>query len=354
MGVAIGEHILDLTGLETTGALASHIFQGGTLEPFLAIGRGHWGQVRSRLFELLEQASSDQVRVLQHLVEMKDAVMHLPCRIGNYVDFYSSIDHAVNVGRILRPGTEPLMPNWRHMPIGYHGRAGTIVVDGTPIRRPSGQRAQGDFGPTRRLDFELEVGFITGSGRSLGEPVPAADAESHIFGLVLLNDWSARDIQAWEYQPLGPFLGKSFATTVSPWVVPLEALAPFRTPPGAQDPPPLPYLRPAGLGLDVNLEVAINGNIVTRSNTRLLYWTMSQQLAHATSNGATFEPGDLFASGTVSGPTPGSQGSLLELTNNGQHGGYLEDDDTVVLTGWAGGEDHPRVGFGSCKGTVAG
>jgi fumarylacetoacetase len=290
--------------------------------------------------------------------------MHMPCRIGNYVDFFSSLEHATNTGRILRPGGEPLTPNWRHLPIGYHGRAGSIVVDGTPIRRPKGQRrtAEGPaFGATSKLDFELEVGFITGQGPELGASVTSADAETYILGLVLVNDWSARDIQAWESQPLGPFLGKSFGTTISPWVVPLAALAPHRTKPRVQDPPPLPYLTPAGNGINLALTASVNGAIVTRSNLKNLYWTMSQQLVHATSNGATFAPGDLFASGTVSGSTPGSQGSLLELTSdgvepirleNGQTRGYLEDGDTVILSASAGGARSPRIGFGTCGGTI--
>lgn len=352
VGVAIGDQILDLSALESTGDLASQMFRNGTLNIFLAQGQGTWTDLREGLFDLLVSSSDRQKRLRPHLVAQADAVMHLPCRFGDYVDFYSSLEHATNVGRILRPGSEPLTPNWRHMPIGYHGRSGTIVVDGTAVQRPHGQRGPGDFGPTQRLDFELEVGFIT--GRSPGRPVPAAEAEEHIFGLVLVNDWSARDIQSWEYQPLGPFLGKSFATTISPWVVPLEALAPFRIDPPDQNPPPLPYLTPPGKGLDIDLEVAIHDTIVTRSNTRYLYWTMSQQLAHATSNGAISGAGDLFASGTISGSIPGSLGCLLEMTNNGQEGNYLSDGDTVTITGRAGGGDRPRIGFGFCRGTVVG
>jgi fumarylacetoacetase len=354
VGVAIGDHVLDLTALEASGILRSHIFQGGSLEPFMASGGALWGQVRERVTELLDQRTGPTPAIEECLVDRKDVTMHLPCRIGDYVDFYSSIDHARNVGRIFRPDSDPLPPNWRQMPIGYHGRSGTIVVEGTTIRRPHGQRALNDYGPTARLDFELEVGFLTGSGREPGEPVPPGEAESHIFGLVIVNDWSARDIQAWEYQPLGPFLGKSFATTVSPWVVPLAALEPFRLPSPTQEPVPLPYLLPAGPGLDLRLEVAVNGQVVTRSNTRHLYWTMSQQLGHATSNGATFRPGDLFASGTVSGPDPGSEGSLLELTKNGTRGAYLRDGDEVAFTASAGGDGRPRIGFGACRGTVEG
>jgi fumarylacetoacetase len=343
VGVALGDRILDLTAL---GGFEG-IFQSGTLEPLIGAGFDAWSQVRSHIFDLIESTRLDD-----YFVPITEAVMQLPCRIGNYVDFFSSLEHATNTGRILRPDTEPLTPNWRHLPIGYHGRARSVVIDGTAIRRPHGQRGPGDFGPTRRLDFELEVGFITGPGPALGTSVTAAEAEHYIFGLVLVNDWSARDIQAWESKPLGPFLGKSFSTTISPWVVPLAALEPYRVDPPVQDPPPLPYLTPAGKGVDVHLEAAINGTVVTRSNLRYVYWTMSQQLAHATSNGASFGPGDLFASGTVSGPTPQSWGCLLELTENGKTGGYLEDGDTVTLTARAGGDGRPRIGFGVCSGTI--
>lgn len=355
VGVAIERHILDLAVLPEFGGL----FETGTLEPFLAAGHGVWSAVRQEVIDFLKSGDPEP-----HLTPIEQAEMHLPCRIGNYVDFFSSLEHATNAGRILRPDTEPLTPNWRHLPIGYHGRAGSIVVDGTPIRRPRGQRRTPDgpsFGPSTKLDFELEMGFITGQGPELGGSVTTVEAETYIFGLVLVNDWSARDIQAWESQPLGPFLGKSFGTTISPWVVPLAALAPYRAKPPVQDPPPLPYLTPAGKGTNLELSAAINGAVVTRSNLKNLYWTMSQQLAHATSNGATFAPGDLFASGTVSGSTPKSQGCLLELTSNGaepisledgQRRGYLEDGDTVALSAWAGGGRKPRIGFGPCGGTI--
>ena len=355
VGVAIDQHILDLAALSEFGGL----FEAGTLEPFLAAGHGVWSSVRQEVIDLLTSGNPEP-----HLTPMDQAEMHLPCRIGNYVDFFSSREHATNTGRILRPGTEPLTPNWPYMPIGYHGRAGSVVVDGTPIRRPKGQRraAEGpSFGVSTKLDFELEVGFITGQGPELGGSVSSAEAETYILGLVLVNDWSARDIQAWESQPLGPFLGKSFGTTISPWVVPLAALAPHRAKPPVQDPPPLPYLTPAGQGINLELTASINGAVVTRSNLRNLYWTMSQQLAHATSNGATFAPGDLFASGTVSGSAPGSRGCLLELTSNGaepitlengQVRGYLEDGDTVMLSASVGGKRTPRIGFGTCGGTI--
>jgi fumarylacetoacetase len=320
VGLGDGLTVTDLTG-------ASPLFDGGSLDGLLAAGPEAW--------ERVHQVAASHPGPVHSL---DSVTTHLPCRFPDYVDFYSSIHHAVNVGRILRPGSEPLPPNWRHLPIGYHGRSGTIVVDGTPIRRPAGQRGPGDFGPTLRLDFELEVGFITG-GRA--GPIPVEECERHIFGLVLVNDWSARDLQAWEYQPLGPFLGKSFATTVSPWVVPLFELAGRRLDPPAQDPPPLPYLTPPGSGIDLPLRVTVNGTTVTRSNYRHLYWTISQQLAHATSNGASISPGDLFASGTISGPTTDSLGCLLEMG-----GPYLADGDTVTISS--------LPVFGTCSGTVVG
>ncbi len=327
VGALAGSDIVDLS--DSFGG----IFKKGNLDLFLAAGPQVWQEVTSALDQ---QVGADRI-------PLAAATMHLPCTIGDYVDFYSSPYHATNVGRIFRSGAEPLPPNWRHLPIGYHGRSGTIVVDGTPIRRPSGQRGKDDYGPTRRLDFELEVGFITGTGPT--GPIPVEEAEHYIFGLVLLNDWSARDIQAWESQPLGPFLGKSFATTISPWVVPLTSLTAHRIDPPTQDPPPLPYLTPAGKGIDLGLEVAVNGAIICRSNFRHLYWTMSQQLAHATSNGATVRAGDLFGSGTVSGPEPGSLGCLLEITENGNQGDYLQDGDTVTLRSDL---------LGSCTGMVVG
>ncbi len=311
--------------------MVSTLLEGDSLLPLLAAGQAAWEEVLANL----ERALPDLPRL-----PLSEATMHLPCPIGDYVDFYSSLHHAQNVGRIFRPTSDALPPNWRHLPIGYHGRSGTIVVDGTPISRPSGQRAEGDFGPTHRLDFELEMGFLTGNGPGM---IAVTAAEEYIFGLVLVNDWSARDIQAWEYQPLGPFLGKSFATTISPWVVPLRDLAERRVAAVPQDPEPLPYLRPPGEAIDLDLEVRLNEQVISRSNLRHLYWTMSQQLAHATSNGATIRAGDLFASGTISGPSPDSLGCLLEIT--GGKGPFLQDEDTVVIS--AG-----RVEFGLCAGIV--
>ena len=298
-----------------------------SLQPLLEAGASVW-------ISVIEDAAAADLDELTGPLDMT-----LPCPIGDYVDFYSSIHHATRVGQIFRPNADALTPNWRHLPIGYHGRSGTLVVDGTPIIRPMGQLGPGEFGPSQRLDFELEMGFLTGPGPGR---IPVEEAESYIFGLVLLNDWSARDIQAWEYQPLGPFLGKSFATTISPWVVPLSQLEEYRIPAPTQDPVPLPYLTPSGRGLDLELTVKVNEQTLTRSNSSNLYWTMSQQLAHATSNGAHLRAGDLFASGTISGPEPESRGCLLEITSNTR---YLEDGDIVTLaTGL------PE--FGRCSGVV--
>jgi fumarylacetoacetase len=282
--------------------------------------------------------------------------------VGDYVDFYSSLEHATNLGRLFRPEGDPLLPNWRHLPVGYHGRSGTVVVSGTPLVRPCGQTKGPDdteprFGPTRRLDIELELAFVVGVGSGLGAPVPASAFRDHVFGVVLVNDWSARDIQAWEYQPLGPFLGKSFATSMSAWVTPLALLEDRFVAPPVQEPEPLPYLRaPGDWALDLELEVELSGTVVSRTNASGLYWTMPQQLAHATVNGAAVSTGDLFASGTISGSEHGSQGSLIELTQNGAHpirlgdGStrvFLEDDDEVILRGRAGGLE-----FGEVRGTI--
>jgi fumarylacetoacetase len=300
------------------------------------------------------------------LVPMADVELLLPVRVGDYIDFYSSLAHAENAGRILRPDAPELPPAWRHLPIGYHGKTGTITVSGTSVRRPRGFTGPGTFEESAKLDFELEVGFVTGPGPDPGRPLTADEASRSIFGVVLVNDWSARDLQAFEARPLGPFLGKSFATSVSPWVVPMSALDGARVPPPEQDPPPLSHLRAAEpWGLDLELEVAVvRGDSITRvsaTNFSHQYWTMPQQLAHATSNGATFRAGDLFASGTVSGPGAGEQGSLLELTWGGTKplsltGGatlaYLEDGDEVVMRGTARGRDGNRIGLGEVRGAI--
>ncbi|HEY4603375.1 MAG TPA: fumarylacetoacetase, partial [Blastococcus sp.] len=301
------------------------------------------------------------------LLPRADVHLHLPLEVADYVDFYSSLTHAENVGRIFRPGSAPLTPNWRHLPVGYHGRAGTVRVSGTPVMRPRGQRAEAggapSFGPSRRLDFEAEVGFVVGVPSELGRPVPVGAFPDHVFGVCLLNDWSARDIQSWEYVPLGPFLGKSFLTSVSPWVVPLAALEAARVRPPDREPQPLPYLDDEGRpwGLDLALEVRLNGELISRPPFREMYWTPAQQLAHLTVNGASLRTGDLFASGTVSGPARDQYGSLLELSWNGAtpltmaDGGsraFLEDGDVVSITATAPGPDGARIGFGEVTGLI--
>ena len=299
--------------------------------------------------------------------------MHLPVEVADYVDFYASEHHATNVGRIFRPDSEPLTPNWKHLPIGYHGRAGTVVVSGTDVVRPSGQRKPQSadaptFGPSIRLDIEAELGFVVGGSSALGEPVSLEDAADHLFGVVLLNDWSARDIQAWEYVPLGPFLGKSFATSISAWVVTLDALEAARVPLPGQDPEPLPYLRGSttdagstAFGLDVHVEVDWNGTVVSRPEARDLYWSATQMVAHMTVNGATLRDGDLFGSGTISGTDRGTRGSFLELSWSGQEPvslddgttrSFLEDGDTVVLRGSAPGPGGSVIGLGEVSGTI--
>ena len=349
VGFRVGGGILDLAADGRDG-----VFAAPSLNAFLAQGRLVWEAVLDR--------AQTQVANGADLVPLEEVSVHLPFEPGDYVDFYSSLEHATNLGRLFRPDSEPLLPNWRHLPVGYHGRSGTVVVSGTPVVRPCGQASgPGDaaprFGPSTRLDFELELGLVVGVGSGLGEPVPARAFRDHVFGVVLVNDWSARDLQAWEYQPLGPFLGKSFATSVSGWVTPLALLEDRFVPGPAQDPTPLPYLRSPGCwALDVDLEVELGGTVVSRTNARGLYWTMPQQLAHATVNGASLRTGDLLASGTISGPDPGSEGSLIELTWNGTRPirlgdgstrGFLEDGDEVVLRGRAG-----EVDLGEVRGTV--
>jgi fumarylacetoacetase len=317
--------------------------------------------VRAWLTGLLtDEAARDLVE--PHLVPVDEVTLGMPFEVADYVDFYCSIEHASNVGRILRPDDEPLKPNWRHLPVGYHGRAGTVVVSGTPVRRPSGQRPEAggapSFGPSRRLDIEAEVGFVVGSPTVLGEPVPTSAFADHVFGVALVNDWSARDIQAWEYVPLGPFLGKSFATSISGWVTPLEALAAAWMDLPGQDPEPLDYLRVQGpAGLDIDLEVVLDGEVVSRPPYASMYWSPAQMLAHLTVNGASLRAGDLFASGTVSGPERHQRGSLLELSWGGQEplaGGrtFLEDGDTVVLRATAPGSGGGRIALGEVTGTV--
>jgi fumarylacetoacetase len=327
------------------------LFRHASLNALMAAGPDAWA-------DAIERARAhDGPRT-----PLPSATMLLPFEVADYVDFYSSLEHASNLGRLFRPDSEPLLPNWRHLPVGYHGRAGTVAVSGTDVVRPRGQlmlpgSGAPVFEPSRRLDIELELGFVVGVPSRRGEPVPAAGFADHVFGVVLVNDWSARDIQAWEYVPLGPFLGKSFLTSISAWVTPLALLDDRRRAAPEQDPAPLPYLAGGGdWALDIDLEVELNGTIVSRGNARTLYWTMPQQLAHATVNGASVRTGDLMASGTISGSTPGSEGSLIELTRNGAEPlrlddgterSFLEDGDTVILRGRAG-----SLELGDVRGTV--
>jgi fumarylacetoacetase len=331
----VDDRVVDLSGFDP-------VFAAPSLNDFIARGPAFWRETADRLKGGKE---GEPVSGLD---------LGMPFEVADYVDFYSSLAHATNVGRMFRPDAEPLLPNWRHLPVGYHGRAGTVVPSDTPVRRPSGQRPPGPvFGPTERLDIELEAGFVVGVPTRMGEPVPVERALDHLFGMVLVNDWSARDIQAWEYQPLGPFLGKSFATSVSHWVVPLDELADRRVPAEPQEPEPLDYLRGEPWAYDIPLEIELNGTVIARTNTRHLYWSAAQQVAHLTANGASLRVGDLLATGTISGPEREERGSLLELSWNGaepielEDGStrtFLEDGDEVVLRGEPLGEVRGRIG----------
>lgn len=353
--VRIGDFALDLDRAEATGlVLAANSLREPNLDSFLALGPAHWSAVRARLIELLEDpAQRDAVEPM--LIPLDQVTNQLAWNVADYVDFYSSEHHASNVGQIFRPGQPALLPNWKHLPIGYHGRAGTVVVSETPVIRPSGQRAAGDFGPSRRLDIEAEVGFVVGVGSELGKPVAWQDFAEHVFGVVLVNDWSARDIQAWEYVPLGPFLGKSFATSVSAWITPLAALERSWTSAPTQDPAVLPYLADDRRALDLEISVDWNGHEVSRPPYASMYWTPAQQLAHMTVNGASLRTGDLFASGTVSGPSRAQVGSFLELSWGGsepvtvgsERRTYLADGDTVTLRARAG-----SIELGSVAGRI--
>ena len=368
LGVRIGDQVLDLAPAAAADQLeVGHVFEAGSLNPLLELGRSAWSSVRTWLTGLLTEETGRHL-VEPHLVPVEEVTVRMPFEVADYVDFYCSVDHASNVGRIFRPDDEPLTPNWRHLPIGYHGRAGTVVVSGTGVRRPHGQRraaAGGSptYGPSTRLDLEAELGFVVGAGTRIGERVPVDAFSDHVFGVTLLNDWSARDIQAWEYVPLGPFLGKSFATSVSAWVTPLDALAAARVDLPGQNPQPLDYLRgPPGGGFDIDLEVLLNGETVSRPPYASMYWSPAQMLAHLTVNGASLRTGDLFASGTVSGPEPGQRGSLLELcwggaepfTAAGQQRTFLRDGDAVTLraTATAPGALGGRLALGEVTGTV--
>lgn len=363
VGVAIGDHVLDACRLDLP--FAADLAQP-TLNPFMARGFEAWAAVRERLVELLTD-ESHRPAVAPHLLPRAGVTLRMPFAVADFVDFYSSEDHATNLGRLFRPDSPPLLPNWKHLPVGYHGRAGTVVVSGTPIRRPSGQRKAADsptptFGPSTRLDIEAELGFVVGAPSAHGTPVSTSDFGRHVFGVVLVNDWSARDLQAWEYVPLGPFLGKSFATSISAWVVPMAALAAARINPPVQEPEPLPYLRVGERwGLDIELEVEWNGTIVSRPPASRLYWTGPQQLAHLTANGASLRTGDLFATGTISGPDRTQRGSFIELCWNGTQpitladGSeriMLADGDVVTLRASAPGVHANRIGWGELSGAV--
>ncbi|MBK6894454.1 MAG: fumarylacetoacetase [Flavobacteriales bacterium] len=376
----IGNHVIDLQALAQADLLndlgiETAVFDAPVLNPLMKHGKPAVRQLRRHLMELFRadngflKERTDTVN--EAVLPMTEVTMHLPVEVGDYTDFYSSREHATNVGTMFRGADNALMPNWLHLPVGYHGRASSIVVSGTDIQRPKGQmRPKPDeppvFGPTNQLDIELETAFITFEGRPLGEHIEADEAEDFIFGMVLFNDWSARDIQSWEYVPLGPFLGKNFGSSMSPWVVTLDALEPFRTATPKQDPMPLPYLRTSGEhSFDIALEASIipnNGEetVICRSNFKYLYWSMPQQLAHHTVNGCNVRAGDVMASGTISGPVPESYGSLLELTwrgtkpltlKDGSDRKFLEDGDTVVIRGH-GERDGVRIGFGEVRGEI--
>ena len=386
IGVAVGDWVLDLAALEVGGVFngpelrGRNVFPNPTLNAFMALGRAAWDEARTALQELLDEALMSR-HPISSLLEgalrpMAGVEMLLPASIGDYTDFYSSREHATNVGVMFRGAEQALLPNWLHLPVAYHGRASSILVSGIDVIRPRGQTLPPGadapvFGPTAELDFELEVGFLIGPGNRPGEPIPVESAADHIFGLVLVNDWSARDIQRWEYRPLGPFLSKSFATSISPWVVPVSALEPFRRPGPPQEPQPLPYLHGGGdWAFDIRLEATLQSAVMaaagfppvvlSRTNFRYLYWNMAQQLAHHTINGCVLRPGDLLASGTISGPTSDSYGSLLELTwggarpialPTGEVRRFLEDGDRLTIAGWCQDKDH-RVGFGEVTAVI--
>lgn len=388
VGVAIGDQILDLVAVSEFGYFDAirfdkKVFNQSTLNNFIALGKEITRNVRDRISELLDEktkALQGQKSAREKcLIPMKDAHMHLPTHIGDYTDFYSSIDHATNMGKMFRDPDNALLPNWKHIPVGYHGRASSIIVSGGSFFRPKGQTKAADaiipsFGPTKLLDFELETAFIIGKSTQMGESVSTEKADDFIFGMVLFNDWSARDIQAWEYVPLGPFLAKNFCSVISPWVVTLDALEPFRVAGYKQEPNVLPYLEYSGeKNIDIHLEVSIlpsgtlseaevrkQETVISRSNYKYMYWTMEQQLAHHTCNGCNINVGDLMASGTISGPEEGSYGSMMEITwrgtkplklKDGSERKFINDGDSVIIRGWSE-KDGVRIGFGECSSKV--
>lgn len=368
VGVRIGDHVLDLAPVAEIGDPASALaaaWRTPSLNAFMAMGPEQWAIAREWITEVLGH-DVHEARTAPHVHPLTEVELHLPIEVGDYVDFYASEHHASNVGRIFRPDQEPLLPNWKHLPVGYHGRSGTVVPSGTDIVRPCGQRkAPTDdapsYGPSRRLDIEAELGFVVGTPTILGERVSTADFAAHTFGVVGLNDWSARDVQAWEYVPLGPFLGKSFATSISHWVTPLAALDAAWTDLPGQDPEPLDYLRVQGpAGLDIAVEVVLDGDVVSRPPYASMYWSPAQMLAHTTVNGATVRTGDLWGSGTISGPDADQRGSLLELswggtqpfTAAGRERTFLEDGDEVTLRYTAPGTSGGRIALGEVTGRV--
>ncbi|PWN06643.1 fumarylacetoacetase [Rhodohalobacter mucosus] len=377
VGMAIGNYVVDVADAAEEGLFEEMQFDYGVLKSndlngLIALGKEVTGRIRLTV----QQALCDECSVLRNigglLAAMDEVTLHVPIKAGDYTDFYSSREHAFNVGKLFRDPDNALLPNWKHLPVGYHGRASSIVISGSEIYRPNGQIVPDGqnhpvFSPSQKLDFELEMAFVIGKETRRGRPVSVDTAEEHIFGMALFNDWSARDIQKWEYQPLGPFLGKSFSSTISPWIVPMEALEPFKMDGPEQHPAPLAYLRDEGKNhYDINLQAAIQPDggeekVVCNTNHRYLYWSMAQQVAHHTSNGCNLNVGDLMASGTISGPDPGSLGCLLEITENGsrpvtlgngEQRSWLQDGDSVILRGYAESEDGIRVGFGECKGKI--
>jgi fumarylacetoacetase len=377
IGIAIGEHILDLQFCQNMDFFYDmnfdkKVFYNANLNPLMALGRVQNREIRKRIQYILSEEFPEKSLVESYgLVNQKDVKMHLPIQIGDYTDFYSSIDHATNVGKMFRDPNNALLPNWRHLPVAYHGRASSIFISGTDFHRPKGQILSDDgktpiFSATKALDFELEIATVIGTSSEIGKPINTSESEDYVFGFVLFNDWSARDIQRWEYQPLGPFLGKNFFSSISPWVVTFDALEPFRMPSPEQNPPVLPYLKTEGLrNFDINLEVFIQPKegketIVCQTNFKEMYWNVAQQIAHHTVNGCNLNTGDLLASGTISGSEPMTYGSLLELSENGKkpfllsdgsERTFLEDNDTVIMKGWAE-KNSIRVGFGEVRNTI--
>ena len=368
VGIRIGDFVIDLEQLRKLGLLEipRNIFNQSSLNSFIGLGKKRTNALRLKIQEWLCDKKSPLKRHFDHAFhKIENVNMYLPVRIGDYTDFYSSIEHATNAGKIFRPDN-PLFPNWKHMPIAYHGRASSIVISGTPIHRPKGQYKPADattpiFGATNELDFELEIGAIIGKNSELGKSINTSESEDYVFGLVLFNDWSARDIQRWETQPLGPFLGKNFASSISPWVVTMEALAPFRVETPTQEPTPLPYLQvEQNKNFDINLEVILNRNIISRTNFKQMYWSIAQQVAHHTVNGCNLKIGDLIASGTISGSESNTYGSMLELSwggknpiklPNGETRTYLQNGDELTLSGFCEKEEM-RVGFGEVSGKI--